>query len=100
MKANPALVPYDSAANGAWTARDAAHLLNRAQFGFTPAELDRATNDGFEATLRRLLDPQPESLEFLQADSSLRQAAINTGNLDHLKIWWLYRMRFSANPLT
>ena len=100
MKANPALVPYDSAANGAWTAREAAHLLNRAQFGFTPAELDRATNDGFEVTLQRLLDPQPESLEFLQADASLRQAAINTGNLDHLKIWWLYRMRFSANPLT
>jgi len=91
---------YDATAADAWTDREAAHLLNRIQFGFTPAELERAISDGLEATLQRLIEPQPESTEFLRADSELRQTAISTANISDLKIWWLYRMRYSLNPLT
>ena len=99
MKAD--LTPYDSSANHAWTEREAAHLLNRTQFGFTPAELDRATSEGLDATLKRLLRALSRNLiEFAQAEAALRQTAISTGNISDLKIWWLYRMRFSANPLT
>ncbi len=83
-----------------WTHREAAHLLNRVQFGFTPEELDRATNDGLESTLDRLLETQPESVEFSSAETSLRQSAVSTGNIADLRIWWLYRMRYSSNPLT
>ena len=79
---------------GHWTVREAAHLLNRAQFGFSPAELERAARDGMEATLTRLFETQPESNEFTRAELSLREAAISTGSIDHLKIWWLYRMQF------
>ena len=100
MKLDTNLAHYDSSENGKWTYREAAHLLNRTQFGFTPAELDRATSDGLDAVLQRLLEPQPESAEFSKAETSLRQTAISTGNISDLKIWWLYRMRFSANPLT
>ena len=97
MNTTTPLTPFD--ASGHWTVREAAHLLNRAQFGFSPAELERAARDGMEATLSRLLEPQPESNEFTRAERSLREAAISTGSIDQLKIWWLYRMQFSANPL-
>ena len=90
--------PYD-VTNG-WTHREATHLLSRVQFGFTPAELDRTTREGMNATLQRLTEVQPESTDFSQAEASLRQAAVSTGSIDNLKIWWLYRMRYSANPLT
>ena len=100
MPTNPLLAPCDATAPGSWTSREAVHLLNRLQFGFTPAELDRVTSDGLDATLDRLLTTQPESSEFSRAETSLRQAAISTGSIDNLKVWWLYRMRYSANPLT
>lgn len=93
------LAPFNALASGAWTHREAAHVLNRLQFGLTPQELDRAVTDGLEATLNRLTDNQPESDEFLRAEATLRQAAINTASIENLKIWWLYRMRYSANPL-
>ena len=92
--------PYNSLAANAWTHREASHLLNRTQYGFTPAELDRAITDGLEVTVNRLLEPQQESTEFSRAEAALREAAISTGGIDNLKIWWLYRMRYSANPLT
>ncbi len=92
------LAPYDATAK--WTYREASHLLSRAQFGFTPAELDRAISEGMEATLKRLTEIQPEPTDFERSETSLRQAAISTGSIDNLKIWWLYRMRYSANPLT
>ena len=98
MAAN--LAPYNATKPEAWTSREAAHLLNRLQYGFTPEELDRAVSDGLEATIQRLTERQPESDEFQRAEAMLRQAAINSSSIESLKIWWLYRMRYSANPLT
>src|SRR5581483_9968929 len=77
----------------------AAHLLRRLQFGVTPAEIDRAITDGLRATVDRLLRVAPESAEFLEAESSLRQTAYAASSIGGLKAWWLYRMLFSANPL-
>ncbi len=93
------LAPYDSARDGAWSVLEAAHLLGRAQFGYTPTELDRAANSGLAETVERLLAPQPESPEFQQAETALRKTAFATGEITDLKIWWLYRMWSSANPL-
>ncbi|MCH8173063.1 MAG: DUF1800 domain-containing protein [Proteobacteria bacterium] len=50
-------------------------------------------------SLDRLLTPQHESPEFESSDRLLRQLAVDTGNINHLKAWWLYRMLNSANPL-
>lgn len=93
------LAPFDASLDGAWTAREAAHLLTRAQFGFSPAELDQATQGGLASTLDRLMMPQPETAEFQQAEAALRKTAFATGEISDLKIWWLYRMWSSANPL-
>jgi uncharacterized protein (DUF1800 family) len=93
------LIPFPSGAAADWTPRDAAHLLGRAQFGFSTQELDRAVAGGLNATIERLLAPQRESVEFQQAESALRKTALATGEIADLKIWWLYRMWSSANPL-
>ena len=81
-----------------WTHRDATHLLWRAQFGASAAEINRAQKDGLAQTLARLLAPQPESAEFTTVEPLLRQTAIDTGAISDLQAWWLYRMHHSANP--
>jgi uncharacterized protein (DUF1800 family) len=94
-----ALCPYDAAAHGGWTRRDATHLLLRLQFGATQAEIDEAFAAGLQATLERRLTPQPESPQFQSANELLRRTAFDTSNIADLKAWWLYRMLNSANPL-
>jgi len=86
-------------APGGWTRRDATHLLWRAQFGASGAEIARATRDGLTKTLDRLLSPQTESGEFQATEPLLREAAYNSGGIGDLKAWWLHRMHYSANPL-
>lgn len=93
------LAPYDAAREGAWSSREAAHLLGRAQFGFTPKELELATKESLVATVDRLLAPQAESVEYQQAEAALRKTSLATGEIGDLKVWWLYRMWASANPL-
>ena len=48
-----------------WNYTTAAHLLNRAGFGATPSEIDRAVEAGLPKTLDRLLnfasDPEPSA---------------------------------------
>lgn len=96
--ASQALAPHDFGPSG-WTWRDAAHLLRRAQYGASAAEIDRAFRDGPGATMARLCSPQPESTEFDKAEALLRKTAIDTGATGNLQAWWLYRMLHSANPL-
>lgn len=84
---------------GGWTWRDAAHLLRRAQYGASAAEIDRAYREGPGATIARLCSPQAETPEFERADALLRKTAIDTGATANLQAWWLYRMLHSANPL-
>ncbi len=83
-----------------WTRRDATHLLWRAQFGSKAAEIFAAHKAGPEATLDRLLKPQPETAEFNEVEALLREAAYDTGAVGDLQAWWLHRMHHSTNPLT
>ena len=62
--ADDPLRPYDPDAGGGWTSRDATHLLWRARYGASPEEIQRATKEGLEGTLDRLLAPQEETAEF------------------------------------
>lgn len=89
------LAPY----TGDWGSDEAAHLLGRAQFGFTPTELDQAAAAGLRDSVNQLLSSRPEQHEFQQAESALRKTALATGEVADLKIWWLYRMWSSANPV-
>src|SRR4051794_10465812 len=59
--------------SGLWNYTTAAHLLNRAGFGGTPAEIQRAVDAGMERSVDRLLnfeaDPDPsEKPEWAKPD--------------------------------
>jgi uncharacterized protein (DUF1800 family) len=79
--------------------RDATHLLWRTQFGASEAQVQQAAADGLEKTLERILTTQPENVNFDDTAALLRQSAIDSGNIEQLKTWWLYRMTTTANPL-
>ena len=83
----------------AWSRREATHLLWRTGFGASADDIQQATEAGLDRTLDRLLTPQPESEPFARADTLLKQAAFDSGNIGDLKAWWLHRMLASANPL-
>lgn len=91
------LAPFD--ATGNWDELTAAHLLSRAGFGASHADIRRAVADGVDATVKRLTTPQAESPAYRSAEKLLRVAAVDSGNINHLKAWWLYRLTNSANPL-
>ncbi|MBK6420002.1 MAG: DUF1800 domain-containing protein [Ignavibacteria bacterium] len=49
-----------TAYSGAWTRREAAHLLRRASFGASNEQLNQAVKDGLDKTLTKLFTPLPK----------------------------------------
>ena len=76
-----------------------AHLLRRAGFDATRAEIERRADDGYDETVEWLLSPdeQPEVDEYLlyrYHPDSERPPKVN-----HASVNWLYRMVNSERPL-
>ncbi len=82
------------------TRSQVAHLLRRAGFGATEAELDQYTALGFAGAVDRLINP--EVVDDSAADLQLTPLA---GTLDDpkkiepAKFWWLNRMLYTQRPL-
>ena len=77
-----------------------AHLLRRAGFGATRAEIDRAAAQGYEATVEELLHPelQPD----LEIEDLIRRYHTDQNSLMLLESsqgYWLYRIINSRRPL-
>jgi uncharacterized protein (DUF1800 family) len=88
---------------GPWNPRLAAHLLRRAGFGGSPADIASAASAGMDATVSRLLAPAPDRLPAMPSgdlsfgpmvDPKQKQAAV----LSTIS-WWLDRMLQTPNPL-
>lgn len=94
------LQPWQPKTDGPWTAREATHLLWRAGFGASPADIDRTLKEGLNQTLDRLISPDAESPKFDDTQQLLRGIAIDTQSVGDLKAWWLYRMQHVDSPLT
>lgn len=73
-----------------------AHLLRRAGFGASQAELDAAVSNGYDATLDQLLNPQDDHDA---ADDVLGPLQFDLTKYDDLQRWWLLRMRYTSRPL-
>ena len=74
------------------------HLLWRAGFGASPAELARFREMGLQATIDHLVDF--DAID----DSALEQRIAAQGleleeRFNHLQRWWLQRMAYTARPL-
>jgi len=77
-----------------------AHLLRRAGFGATEAELDLYTQLGFGATVDQLLNP--EQVDDSAPDQLLAPLAAATGDpkkIEPAKFWWFNRMLYTQRPL-
>jgi uncharacterized protein (DUF1800 family) len=76
--------------------RRIAHLLRRAGFGATPAELEQYLALGFDASVELLL--HPEDVE--EGDLTLPpEAEVDPTRLQSIQLNWLYRMAHSRRPL-
>ena len=107
-----------------WTRYSAAHLLNRAGFGGTPAEIDRLHALGPDKAVTSLLEadgdgdlfPTPPLMEpairfsysqrLKDSKNEEERKALNKerNNTDRdeilaLRVWWLNRMRYTSDPL-
>lgn len=82
-----------------------AHLLRRAGFGYTEAELDDYTALGFPGALDRLLNPERVDDTGLDALAPPPQlAAPSTAKaarqgIEEVKLFWLKRMLYTKRPL-
>lgn len=73
-----------------------AHLLRRAGFGASPAEVEQFTAMGYQAAVDWLLfyDDRPDA-----ALEKLPTFSFDTTKREDLKRWWLLRMRYTDRPL-
>lgn len=74
-----------------------AHLLRRAAFGVSEAELERALSDGYRKTLDRLLETPPAKPPPLPGGDQASRA--NPIKAEDLQRWWLDWMLATPTPL-
>ncbi|HKA35626.1 MAG TPA: DUF1800 domain-containing protein [Thermoanaerobaculia bacterium] len=80
-----------------WTRDAAAHLLRRAGFGGTPAEIDALYAKGLEGAVSSLVDY--EAIDVSAYETALAAKNYNTSTNRGLTQWFLDRMAFSPRPL-
>ena len=83
---------------------DATHLVWRMGFGASQEDVDAAQKDGLQVVLDRCVPREPtdvpeESPEFKETEPLLRLTALDSDNIAQLKAWWLFRMRYSNQPV-
>src|SRR6185295_14490216 len=89
---------YQPSDRAPWNVKAAGHLLRRATFGATRAELDTALESGPQTTIDRLLAGRDEAAhDSLWA--TMTQAVREGNNAAQLPALWLYRMLASPHPL-
>ena len=80
-----------------WTRDAAAHLLRRAGFGGTPAEIDDLFDRGHQGAVSYLVDYDAISLSAYEA--SLAAKNYNLTRIVGVQQWFLDRLAFSPRPL-
>jgi uncharacterized protein (DUF1800 family) len=82
-----------------WNVQWAAHLFRRAAFGAGPEQLARAVRDGFEVTLQRLLDGEPDRARHDPLLTEIGDRLAAGGEIDDVRGWWVYVMLHGGHPL-
>ena len=93
--------PYEPTAANPWDRKKVGHLLRRAGFGATAAELDAGVKDGYAKTLARVLSGEPEADDFVRTSEYMAsERSMPPGAPQgRLSAWWLDRMLKSRHPL-
>src|SRR3989440_8169461 len=85
------------------TRSQVAHLLRRAGFGATEAELDQYTALGYAGAVDRLLNP--DQVDESATEQAIAPLALDPNDTDarkkieNAKFWWLNRMLYTQRPL-
>ncbi len=80
-----------------WTRESAAHLLRRAGFGGTPAEIDALHARGLEGAVSDLVDY--DAIDLSAYEAALAARRYNLQRVSGLQQWFMDRMAFSPRPL-
>jgi uncharacterized protein (DUF1800 family) len=95
--------PYRPTPESPWDLRRVVHLHRRAGFAATGEELRRDLEDGPEASVDRLLAGRMLTAgfaaKFERASATIAEAAVDSGDPDRLKAWWIFRMLLGPDPL-
>jgi uncharacterized protein (DUF1800 family) len=91
--------PFQPTDQEPWDAAKVAHLHRRAVFGATRAELLRDLKAGPRESVDRLFRPREQTDEEKQVLDSLRGGVLQSGDVERLKAWWLYRALYDPDPL-
>lgn len=89
------LAPYTPSSAAPFDRAAAAHLFRRAGFGAGRETIERALEEGFEASLQRLLEPPGHDPRLLEGIERLLAA----GSIEHLQAWWMALMLANGDPL-
>ncbi|HEY5311183.1 MAG TPA: DUF1800 domain-containing protein [Pirellulales bacterium] len=94
------LRPWAPSQSRPFDVRAAAHLLRRAGFGASPADIAKAVDQGLEATVDGLFDPAAdEEAEFERTLAAVQDGFVNFDDISYVQGWWLYRMLRTRVPL-
>jgi uncharacterized protein (DUF1800 family) len=95
--------PYEPDDAAPWNLRRVVHLHRRVVFGACWSEVQRDLAEGPEAAVSRVLDGKARAEgvpdDFEQLAEVIAAAAVDSGNVERLQAWWLYRCLFSPHPL-
>ena len=83
--------------NVTWSRDLAAHLLRRAGFGATKAELDLYEGLGLDGAVDRLVDYG--SVSNAELDAIIAQVDFDFTRFRDVQSWWLLRLLYTARPL-
>jgi uncharacterized protein (DUF1800 family) len=101
MDPKTAWEPYRPTAQFPWTPALAAHLLRRATFGFSRAQLDQAISSGPQQTVDRLFAAPPSLASFNAQIDALAAPLLTSeesGSQECAQLW-LYRIMNTPFPL-
>lgn len=97
--------PYQPSPDAPWDAPRVAHLHRRAGFGATWGQVSRDVAEGFEASIRRVLDGEPSGPggqpveSFAETVAAMEDSARRRPSIERAQMLWLYRMIFTPHPL-
>ncbi len=91
--------PFQPTDKDPWDAAKVAHLHRRAGFGASRADITSGVKDGLAAAVDRYLRPRPLTADEQGILDSLRQGVLDSGDVDRLKAWWLYRVLYDPDSL-
>jgi uncharacterized protein (DUF1800 family) len=97
--------PFEPGPGAGWDAARVAHLHRRAGLGATWSQVRRDVADGYEPSLRRVLDGEahgPSGLpasEFEDNVAAMEASAERRPSLERAQMLWLYRLIFTPRPL-